>query len=297
MPDYDGLLNEIPRGRWGWYSLPPVEGEARGRDWQRATSLTDSLGPRHALDRWKRKVLLQGLIARPGLLPENPRVLEDGDTLASVVGAAEAAGGGHAARDHGIAVHSMLAELDSRDPARIRYQKELMSEDDTATAKAYYAARKAFGLTLARSPSGPAVERVVAAPLYGVAGTVDRWVELTRPLAAPSCVLPAGSVLVADIKTKKDASKSYSVGGFERQLAVYQSAVQMIGRDGWEPAPVSRPDWGMIFHLPQDGSNTCGVLFVDLQRGRDAMKAVMAVRAAVAEERQSRAYPACADEL
>jgi len=273
--EVDGLGNPIDRNRWGQYMLPHPE-TGTPAAWRRVTTFTGMLNDRYALEKWKLRQLAAGFRARPGLLEQLTGERADDDR---VVGLALDAADTSAAADEGTRVHGMLAEIDAGRAVR----RSDYTPADQQIADVYYQELGRVGLT----PVGGHdawVERVVAIPelgrstrTAGLAGTVDRWYRTLRPLTAPTREeVPAGSVLIGDIKTGRWGPDSpFEQGSMTRQLAAYRTAQWMITPDGgWGPPPPARRGWGVLVHLNvQTGTAPeCAVFWIDLEAGREQLE-------------------------
>lgn len=106
------------------------------------------------------------------------------------------------------------------------------------------------------------------------AGTLDRIVRLIRDLRfANGVAIPAGTVLVLDVKTGK-LQPGYSV-----QCAVYAGAVPYdtaTDERGEWPFWTIDQQWALIAHLPVDeamaGRATCRMVLVDIASGRETVE-------------------------
>ncbi len=101
-------------------------------------------------------------------------------------------------------------------------------------------------------------ERVVRNVALRAAGRFDDVLRTTREIVweveeRGRHVIPVGTMLMADLKTKKDPFWSWLE--VRIQLAVYASAELMLKGSGYIPGPkfhVSQ-QWGVVLHMPQDG--------------------------------------------
>jgi hypothetical protein len=105
---------------------------------------------------------------------------------------------------------------------------------------------------------------------YRVAGTADRAYKLTKPLVVPTGeILPAGTLVIGDIKTSK--SLQYSKGAFASQLSLYAQGQQYdVVHDEFMDTPEINQDWGLIAWVPSNQEQGhCEFLWIDLQAGNE----------------------------
>lgn len=121
-------------------------------------------------------------------------------------------------------------------------------------------------------------ELFVVQDKHRVAGTLDRAVELLVPLAAPDgTVLPAGTVLIGDVKTAQ--KMDFAGAKFGVQCWVYTTGTPYDPiakvRTPWEHEPPNQ-DWALIFHVGS-GSGKADVYWVDLVAAAEAAERVRVV--------------------
>jgi hypothetical protein len=95
--------------------------------------------------------------------------------------------------------------------------------------------------------------------------------RLTRPLVTPTGeILPAGTLVIGDIKTSK--SLEYSMGGFAAQLSLYsQGQLYDVVNDEVLDTPDINQDWGIIAWIPSNQEQGhCEMIWIDLQKGNEA---------------------------
>ena len=282
----DGAGHQVRRDRWGRYLLPDDNGDTR--PWTRATSYIALGDDTYALGRWERRLMLKGIAADPDLIgfratkkgkvrpPARFAAVTD-QALDYIADEAKKAAGADDAADLGTRLHAVLERLDRDgetppDPA------------EAAWAVAYRRALDTAGWTVPRH----LIERVVCTTAYGgskvagVAGTVDRWLQAARPQIAPDgSLLPAGSTVIADIKTgQRGPADRFSGPKFARQLALYAAADKLWDGDGYAVAPaLSTRDWGVVVHAPATADPPAVELhWVDLAAGRAGLDVCQAVQ-------------------
>ena len=242
---------EPKRDRWGRYKF-------NGVAHTRATTFAKSASSTHALSEWRERMVVLGLTMRRDLLAmaHGKHVKRDRTELNSIAAQAKDAAGVKVAANLGTAYHAFSERLD----AGLMTLAEVPDEYRPRLAE-YQQAIAAHGLTtrpewIERSTAVRADQ--VAAELP-VGGTLDRIFQL-----------PNGELVIGDLKTGSDLS--YGWGEIAVQLAVYAHGVNTHGlfdwnTDTWQPAPGRvRIDYGIVVHLPADGSG-CALYRIDLTAG------------------------------
>jgi hypothetical protein len=131
---------------------------------------------------------------------------------------------------------------------------------------------------LTRGYRSLSVELFVVQDDHEVAGTLDRAVELLHDTEAPDgTVLPAGTVLIGDVKTAQ--RMEFAGAKFAVQCFVYATAnpydpIEKV-RVPWTHTPPNQ-DWAVIFHVAS-GSGQARLYWVDLQAAAAAADLVRAV--------------------
>lgn len=245
---------EPKRDRWGRYMF-------RGQAHTRATTFAKSASSTHALSEWRERMVVLGLTMRRDLLAmaHGKNVKRDRAELNSIASQAKDAAGVKVAANLGTAYHAFSERLDAG-----LMRLEDVPEEYRHRLAEYQRAVAAHGLVtrpewIERSTAVRADQ--VAAELP-VGGTLDRIFQL-----------PNGELVIGDLKTGSDLS--YGWGEIAVQLAIYAHGVNTHGlfdwnTDTWEqmPAPGGRvrTDYGIVIHLPADGSG-CTLYRIDLTAG------------------------------
>lgn len=283
----------------GRYALPdPVTGGAR--TWTRATTMAETVSDLYSLNLWRIRMVIIGLLRHPELMEElvaldqydpetgegklSPKVHKD--VLNRIGGKAQALAGSKVPANWGTELHWCIERL-SRDEITVddvpeKYRKEVA---------AWAASMQEHGL----SAVPHLIERRIAVPVYGTAGTLDQ-VDLnhrTRTIRLGNRVvrIKAGEHLVGDVKTGRDLD--YGWGEIAIQMSIYAQGVRQgkVARwdpeadDGegawvWEdsgiPAKSVRDDVGVVFHIPvqreKDAPATCTMHWIDLAEGWKAVQ-------------------------
>jgi hypothetical protein len=260
---------EPERNRWGQYVLPGSDGKKRG--WTRATTLAHCLSDTFYLDRWNRRMVLQGLAVQPRLLDNVVDVAAeldhpDPDTRKSAKAvldalcddAATAAGAGDGAR-LGTLLH-LITEY--HDAGRLHEIQHLVPAELMADLQAYVRTLGLAGIT--RPPEW--IERIIVNSAVDSAGTIDRIIRVD-----------GGLPMIGDLKT----AKSLEFGFLEIaiQLAEYANADSMWDEDSGAlvPMPEVNKQTALVFHLPV-GKASCTIYEVDLVAGWAAAQLAHEVR-------------------
>lgn len=275
---------EPKRDGWGRYLLPhPMTG--KNQPWQRVTTFARTAADGYGLEQWKLRMALKGAALRPDLvaLAASLDVKADAKRLNALAEQAKEAAGGSAAANLGTAIHALTETVDmSRDKAAALLSVPAAQRQDVAS---YMEALSDHGLV----PVPELVERVTCVPEYGVAGTLDRVLRITRDAQV---TLKSGRVVqlrssdhvIGDVKTGKDLS--HSEGEIAVQLHSYAQGVNEVGvwdhdnERWWHPflgEPLVRDDVAFVMHVPA-GSGTCTLFVVDLAMGREAAQLCVNVR-------------------
>jgi len=242
---------EPKRDRWGRYMF-------NGQAHTRATTFAKSASSTHALSEWRERMVVLGLTMRRDLLAmaHGKHVKRDRTELNSIASQAKDAAGVKVAANLGTAYHAFSERLD----AGLMQLEDVPTEYRTRLAE-YQQAIAAHGLItrpewIERSTAVRADQ--VAAELP-VGGTLDRIFQL-----------PNGELVIGDLKTGSDLS--YGWGEIAVQLSIYAHGVNTHGlfdwnTDTWQAAPGRiRTDYGIVIHLPADGSG-CTLYRIDLTAG------------------------------
>lgn len=261
---------EPERDHFGRYKMPnPNTGEISGhtRATTIAKALTDNTGGKRALENYRDRMLIKGLIKAPELLEgfdtsllDTVRERDLHSAFEAVAANASNAGGSSDKSEFGTAVHAWTEALDIGK----------ISFNEVPDLFAPYVAAYSVSLSDAGVEVVPQyVERIVYCPATGSIGTADRL------------FLVNGELMIGDIKTSSNIA--YSWPSISAQLAQYADASHIWSEDGthWEPMPAVNPHFGVIAHvpaLPEDRDRYCDLHIVNLDVGRRANELAMAVR-------------------
>jgi hypothetical protein len=268
---------EVERDRWGRYKLKhPVSGEPQA--WTRATTFAKSISDTFTLSQWAQRMVVKGLTVRPDLvsLAYPLDVKADRDALNKIVEDAKAAAGDKVAANMGTARHTFTQRIDEDPEADI---EKLVPESALDDVRAYRTALEEGGIRVV-----PAlIERITAVPDYGVAGTLDRGLDLSkcRLDLGPKVDLADGRLVIGDLKTGRDLQ--YGWNEISIQLALYAMGVKACGvwnlkAKTWDPPCPVRQDFALVMHLPV-GESKCTIYKVELEPARRAMELCRDVRA------------------
>lgn len=259
---------EPDRDSYGRYLLPdPVTG--KGRSWRRATTFAGVLDDTWNLDLWQKRHLVRGAamaaVQDPGRLTPAARldVREDKRILNDLVDALMADSGVNTAAEQGTYVHTLTEDIDRSADADQRNAAWAQVPDHyRADITAYGRALDQAGFRVVPSM----LERRTAVVEFGVAGTFDQLLQLTRDIPG---VGRAGDYVVGDKKTGSDMS--YGQGTHSIQLALYAHGLNSVGVwDGhtnqWVRSVPVREDVGIIIHIPLQGGD-CTLHVLDLTVG------------------------------
>lgn len=286
--------------RNGRYALPdPITGVAR--TWTRATTMAETVSDLYSLNLWKIRMTLIGVTRFPDLLDEL-REIDEQDTeegegnlspkvhrevLNRVGLKAQDLAGAKVPASWGTDMHTCIERL-SRDEITVeevpkKYRREV---------SAWAAAMSAHDL----SAVPHLIERRIAVPLYGVAGTLDQIDRVHRSrsvrLGSKIVGLNAGDHLVGDVKSGRDLD--YGWGEISIQMSIYAQGIRLgkvavwnpdteDGEGAWEwedsgiPPKSVRTDVGVVMHVPIGGGQ-CTLHWIDLEEGWKAVQLCEAVR-------------------
>ena len=259
-------MAEPKRDRWDRYLLPnPRTGEERA--WTRATTLANTVKETYGLDKWGKRMVVLGLVARQDLLDlafaSDPEDKQQLDKLCDDAMAAARAGD----RAHkGTALHRFTERLDGGEKVRApeRWQADL---------DAYAEIKERYGiLTHPRM-----LERITVVPELEVAGTIDKVVK--HKSQAKICDLKTGSTI------------EFSGMEIAMQLAIYAHGEGLwnMAEERWDDMPAVSLTEGLVIHLPAGGlvdanGNPTGehratLYSVDIATGWEIAKTAYQIRA------------------
>lgn len=208
-----------------------------------------------ALERWNERMLLLGAV----------QMLDDGDELGledldGTIVEAKRRAGARLAAERGTGVHELTHRLHALERAEVDLIAHL---GELGLSEALVAAiADAYTETLERYDLEVLASEVRACDdIWLLAGSPDRIVRLRRALRFGNVELPAGTVLILDLKTGRlrlaDGEPQYW-GGFALQLRSYAQSCRYIidgedeRREPW-PWPIDRSN-GLILHLDIAGA-------------------------------------------
>ena len=100
---------------------------------------------------------------------------------------------------------------------------------------------------------------------FRAAGTADRIYRLTKDLATPGGVIPAGQLVLGDLKTGQKFD--FSLPGYAIQLALYATGTLYdLTTQSRLPTPPTNGDWAILVHLPV-GQGRCELQWVSIEIG------------------------------
>jgi hypothetical protein len=271
------------RDRWGRPLILLPDG-SREVAYRRASDYGAALESAYLLERWKRRQTARGIARRADLALEVTRAeigLQRGAEEASaakkeldalVERAMDVVESG-AKASIGTALHDVMERVDrGEDPGHV-------PEQWRADVDAYRELTAGFEVL--------DTERFVVCDRHEAAGTLDRTVRLSTALVAPDgSVLPAGAVVVGDLKTAQDMH--YAGAKFAVQCWVYATGLPYDpvtrARQPWGH-DTPRDDWALIFSVPS-GQGRATLHWVDLRQAGAAADVASQVYAWRAEGRK-----------
>jgi len=282
----DGL-HKLINGN-GRYVLPdPVTGAHRS--WTRATTMAETISDLYSLNLWRLQMATIGFANHPELLaPFKGMVREDRvarrDELNRAHFRAAALAGAKDPAQWGTEMHLWIERL-SRDEITL----DDVEEKYRAEVSAWAAAMAEHGL----SAVPHLIERRVAVPTYGTAGTLDQIdrVHRSRSVRLGNRIvrLNSGDHIVGDAKSGR--SLEHGWGEIAIQMAIYAHGAREGRVARWDPDADSgdpedpgmwvwddigippksiRQDIGVVMHMPV-GEKTCTLEWIDLEAGWSAL--------------------------
>lgn len=267
-------------GRYKLPLLPGERGPKAGGDWvpggiQSATNLAGAIVESRQLGIWERELSQVGLALRPELaekltlvvhkaraqgvdflkLRDHPNVRA---SLAEIHAAAKSVAGGDDARDAGTLRHDVWEE---------RGKTSQLFGTPEVNRQVLALEQLLADSHLERVPG--LQERTVRNLALRAAGRFDDVLRVTKDIEWPGDdIIPAGTLLMADLKTKR--RKFYSWLEVRIQLTVYATAEWMLDdASSYVPGPVHHVDqnWGVVLHMPSDSSAPPQLRRVNLIKG------------------------------
>lgn len=289
----DDDLEEIPevpegieRDRWDRPLLVPAGG-TKAVAYTRASTLGKAIEDTYHLNRWIVRAVVLGmsrredLVALAAAIPENEG--EHRGPLDDIGEEAKTAGGGDKGANIGTALHKLSERADA-------------GEDLSYLAPILHDAMAAYRLQM-RVFEVLATETFVACDKVMTAGTFDRVVRLKVDLEfhhpkLGKVVIPAGTILILDLKTGKIESAKYWGATYGVQQAVYAGGDPYdfkLGRRTWEQllgeGLIPSDEWAILLHVPSDSPQDAGLMVVDLSVGRLMAELCIDIREARKDKR------------
>lgn len=244
---------EPKRDRYGRYLLPnPETGEEQ--PWTRATTISNTLKDRYAVEKWDNCNIVWGMGKRPDLFARAAASKrDDNSTLRGIVKSAKEAASAQSAANVGSAIHQFAERVDAGEDVDIPapYHLDVMAYRETMIES---------GMEIVM------IERIVCLPEVGVAGTFDRLVS------HPDWGLPR----ILDIKTASDGIDyegrpynkilSYGMVDIPIQLAIYAHGSYWWDGDRWVTMPEVDQERAVVIHVPA-GQKECRLYEVDIAEG------------------------------
>ncbi len=267
-PVIAGLRPEPNRDRYGRYLLPdPRTGDTR--PWTRATTVAHTLDNTEPLTAWKRRKVLEGAAADPGLLTHVPALADqllhaDGQqarelkqALDEICDQAANHAGANDGSGWGTALHTVTEYHDAGRITDIDIPIDLLAD------------LAAYEHCLTENRIGRPVEyieRILVNTTVDSAGTTDRILRL-----------PDGRLVIGDLKSQQ---KIYDWLAIAMQLAQYAHSDCLINPDTGQPEDMPADldlNMGIVIHLPAR-SGQCQLYEVDLRPGWEAAKLAHRIR-------------------
>jgi hypothetical protein len=263
--------DSIPRDRW---DRPLIEQPDGGNAiaYTRASTLGKAIEDTYHLNKWIIRAVVLGmsrrsdLVALAAAIPENEG--EHRKPLDEIGDKAKDAGGGDTGANIGTALHKLSERRDAGEDLSYLPPELMDAMDAYAKFMALFKvlATETFVVCDPLQTAG-SFDRVVMllVDLHGVQNRDGKMVEFT---------IPAGTVLVLDLKTGKYSSAKYWGPTYGVQQTVYACGEPYelgVGRRSWESilGEGLRPstEWALILHVPSDSPKDAGLVLVDLERG------------------------------
>lgn len=274
----------IKRDRWERPLIIP-KGGGKATAYTRASTLGKAIDDTYNLNRWIVRAVVLGMSRRPELVARAAAVATnegaDRAVLDGIGDEAKTAGGGDRGANIGTALHKLSERRDAGE--NLSYlPSDLMSAMD------FYGQWMELFEVLA-------TETFVACDQLQTAGTFDRVVRLLVDLefqhhTLGRVVIPAGTILVVDLKTGKLESAKYWGPTYGVQQVVYACGdpYTPAGRITWEQllgeGVVPSTRWALLLHVPADSPQDTGLVIVDL----DAAAAMADLCLDIREARKSK---------
>jgi hypothetical protein len=293
VDEFPEVPDSIPRDRWDRPLITPLDG-GKPVAYTRASTLGKAIEDTYHLSKWQQRSVAFGLSRRQDLVALVASIAtnegDDRAPLDELCQKAHEAAKGDKGANVGTALHKLSERRDKGED--LSYLPPILLD----AMDAYSAQMKPFTVLASET-------FVVCDPLQ-TAGSFDRVVMLLVDLefhhaTKKRVVLPAGTVLVLDLKTGKLDSAKYWGAAYGVQQTVYacgQPYELGVGRKEWEDVLGEglRPstDWALILHVPSDSPQDAGLVIVDLEAGAAMADLALDVREARKNKTlMSEAYP------
>lgn len=274
----------IPRDQYKRPLIVPREGGPPVA-YTRASTLGKAIDDTYHLNLWKLRTVVYGMSRNKVLVAQASAVEtnegSDRKLLDGIAEKAHEAGKGNVGADIGTALHKLSERADTGE------DMSWLAVELHEAIFAYLEQMKLFKVL--------AAETFVACDEVQSAGSFDRVVVLLVDLQFDqnrngkivTVIIPAGTVLVVDLKTGKASSAKYWGPTYGVQQTVYACGEPYLpgrGRITWEEllGEGMRPstDWALILHVPGDSPADAGLMVVDLEDGRVLADLAVAIREA-----------------
>jgi len=256
--------------RNGRYYVPDPDGGPKMKYFTRVTNFAKHISDTYRLSLWQQRMAIAGICMDDGLRAEasNYDVTEDRKDFDKLVEKAKERADRKGRARLGSAVHKFTERLDEGS----------MTVDEVPSTwrpdvQAYADEMERLGLKIARHDGRLMSEGTVYEPHYGLMGTLDRVVEVTKPLTVKLVgkgwvTLQPGDFVIFDLKT---GARALEFGGHEHaiQFASYANSTRIFHKDTrtyTDMMPGIRTDIGLVLHLPV-GEARAEVAGVDIEEG------------------------------
>lgn len=263
--DTEHAITRPHPGRDGWdrYKLAdPTDPDATPKGWTRVTTFCEAIDDGSGLTKWKLGLTARGLALNKALHTQARHEHDNDEAIRAIAENAHVWAGSKLSAAVGTALHTATEHADLGTG-----QSPPAPWDRHVTA--YSTALGSLGIEVLEGW----IERIVICPELGTAGTLDRLLVLTKPITIGNDTLPAGTIVVGDLKTGKDVRKvTYAV-----QAACYAGASHAWTPDGWQDMPAVNSNYALIIHLSQI-TGECDIVAVDIAGGWERAQICKQVR-------------------
>lgn len=281
---------EIPRHKGNGNPKIRLGSTPKFRFYSRASNYGKAIEDEHGLTQWKLRAVMFGATRNPALIargqaleafedkadPDRHKALrEEWNTLAGeAIDRARTAD--RAIR--GTALHTLSERADRGDD---------LSYLDPVTAAVLEQWRRIMSLFVIHG-----TEAFVVDDVHGVAGTYDRLVSPREVLYGPDgeVRLTPDDRVILDLKT--GSTTKYWAAAYCVQQAVYATGTPYVhvdedtaaqgdtGRRPWPGGIAPHQRWALIPHIPLESPQDAGLMWVNLERGRELLDLAATVKAA-----------------